>query len=321
MKNLKNLSALLLLSMLALTAGCKGQQDFYDKEGVKDINESSVDTTPSMNPPVIVPEAPVVDPVAVVPVAVDPVIPTIEDACLTDPKACDLAPVVTKAGVVTMLLAFGDLVNDRVVITEGSARMLAQNSVKYASPVTQPKILVIKDFNNHNESKYDTQYIATVLLSNYNQVKVVNETSAGLGLSDLEGYDLIWFNNPGYAMGSKRTMESLMAFKGGVILSGDDLTQGKGFSMGALTGLKFIDNGTSMNCNGRKYSYDNNGGEHYQVEISNQFLPGIPENLRMFEYGNDIDNSSVIANSKLEVLASAKGICGSSRPVIVRYEK
>jgi hypothetical protein len=187
--------------------------------------------------------------------------------------------------------------------------------------VTQPKILVVKDFNNQDESEYDTQYIATVLLSNYGNVDVLNETSAGLGAEDLAGYDLIWFNNPGHAMGSQRTMQSLMAFKGGVILSGDDLTQGEGFSMQALTGLKFIDNGASMSCNGKYYNYDNNGGEQYQVEISTQFLPGIPENLRMFQYGNDIDESSVVNNSKLEVLASAKGICGGSRPVIVRYEK
>lgn len=313
MKLLKNISALLLLSSLALSTGCK-QSEFYEKESLSEV-DGGIDTDgPVVNPPVQ--EEPTI------PVVVVPTPPNNDDICLTNPQACDLDPVVTKAGVVTMLLAFGDLVNEQVVITEGSARLLAQNSVKFASPVTQPKILVVKDFNNNNESQYDTQYIATVLLSNYNNVDVVNETSVGLGATDLEGYDLVWFNNPGHQMGSQRTMESLLAFKGGVILSGDDLTQGKGFSMEALTGLKFIDNGASMNCNGQSYAYDNNGGEKYQVEISSQFLPGIAENLRLFEYGNDIDNSAIVdAGSKLEVLASAKGICGGSRPTIVRYEK
>ena len=313
MKILKNISALLLLSSLAFATGCK-QQEFYEKEGLAEVGGGAGSDGPVLNPPVA--EEPTT------PVVVDPTPPNNDDICLTNPQACDLDPVVTKAGVVTMLLAFGDLVNEQVVISEGSARLLAQNSVKYASPVSQPKILVVKDYNNNNESQYDTQYIATVLLSNYNNVTVLNETSVGLGAADLEGYDLIWFNNPGHQMGSQRTMQSLLAFKGGVILSGDDLTQGKGFNMEALTGLKFIDNGTSISCNGQNHYYDNNGGEQYQVEISTQFLPGIDESLRLFQYGNDIDNSAIAnAGSKLEVLASAKGACGASRPVIVRYEK
>lgn len=322
MKTLKNISTLLLLSSLALATGCKNDQDFYEKDGLSEVTDKS--SGPVLNPPVVAP--PLTGPT--VPVIVAPTVPTAptqpnpDEICLTNPKACDLTPVVTKAGVVTMLLAFGDLAKNQLVITEGSARLLAQNSVKFATPVAQPKILVVKDYNNHKESEYDTKYIATVLLSNYTQVEVVNEAIAGLGAADLEGYDLIWFNNPGHRMGSKRTMDSLMAFKGGVILSGDDLTQGNGFSMQALTGLKHIGNGATMNCGGQTYKYDNNSGEQYKVEISSEFLPGIADNLRLFDYGNDIDNSSVISDGKkLEVLATAKGKCGASRPVIVRYEK
>lgn len=326
MKTVKNISALLLLSSLALTTGCKSDQDFYEKDGLSEVGDRS--TGPVLNPPVNEPPVivpPVKDPtipVVVEPTPTTPTPPNSDEVCLTNPKACDLTPVATKPGVVTMLLAFGDLANNQLVITEGSARLLAQNSVKFATPVAQPKILVVKDFNNQKESEFDTKYIATVLLSNYKQVDVLNETIVGLGAKDLEGYDLIWFNNPGHSMGSKRTMDSLMAFKGGVILSGDDLTQGSGFSMQALTGLKYIDNGTSIKCDGKTFNYDNNNGELYKIEISAQFLPGIAEDLRLFEYGNDIDNSSVItSDKKLEVLASAKGKCGTSRPVIVRYEK
>ncbi len=230
-----------------------------------------------------------------------------------------------------MLVAFGDLVEEKLVITEASSRLIAQNAVKYASPKVQPKILVVKDFNNQGESSYDTEYIAKILLANYLKVDVLNETSAGLKASDVEGYDLIWFNNPGHPMGSAKSMKVLMDFKGGVILSGDDLTRGSNFSLENLTGLKYIDNGASISCNGKNYSYDNNNvsGRRYQVKVADEFFPDMPLELKSFEYGNDIDNSSlstlIDTKTKIQVLAyanGAKGACeDNKRPVIVRYEK
>jgi len=305
-----------------------------EPEVVAEVPAEEPVRAPAKDPSIDPPKLPVDEPVVVVAppkvpeeptVVVDP--PRIKDEiCNKEAEACDLTPQVTKAGVVTMLLAFGDLVNDKVVITEGSARLLAQNSVKYASPVAQPRILVVKDGNHNGESIYDTEYIAKVLLANYNKVDMINEPGRGLSASDLEGYDLIWFNNPGHQMGQQRTMQALLAFKGGVILSGDDLTQGKNFSLEPLTGLRFEDNGTSMSCKGKHFKYDNNEtSNRYQISISEDFLPGIPDDLRNFEYGNDIDKSFIAVNSpKYEVLATAKGApgtCEGTRPVIVRYEK
>lgn len=291
--------------------GCKNSQDFFEKIDEQKIGNSKVEQESEAEDVKDLP-------------------PTKDEICLADPKACDLKPIVTKSGVVTMLMAFGDLVNDKVVIAEGSARLLAQNAVKYASPIVQPKILVVKDYNNNGESKYDTEYIAKVLLSNYASVEVLNETVNGLSANDLVGYDLIWFNNPGHPMGNISSMKALINFKGGVILSGDDLTRGKNFSMEPLTGLKHIDNGASISCGGKTYNYDNNNtnGRRYQVKISTDFFAGIPEDLRSFEYGNDIDNSSISTTelkNKLEVLAysyGAPGACGDNkRPSIIRYEK
>lgn len=289
---------------------------------------------PAKDPSIDPPKLPVEEPVVIAPpklpveeptVVVDP--PRIKDEiCNKEAEACDLTPQVTKAGVVTMLLAFGDLLNEKVVISEGSARLLAQNSVKFASPVAQPRILVVKDGNHNGESIYDTEYIAKVLLANYNKVDMINEPGRGLSASDLEGYDLIWFNNPGHQMGQQRTMKALMAFKGGVILSGDDLTQGRNFSLEPLTGLRFEDNGTSMSCGDKHFRFDNNDSSNrYQITISEDFLPGIPKELQSFEYGNDIDKSYIaVPSAKYEVLATAKGApgtCEGTRPVIVRYAK
>ena len=312
MKSFKNISlsqTLALTSAILLGSACNRSGDEYFKKTVL-IAPIEVENTGK----IFVPEK-------------EPTKLTIVDEiCNKGAEACDLTPKVTKPGVVTMLLAFGDLVNDKVVISEGSARVLAQNSVKYASPVEQPKILVVKDHNNNGESGYDTEYIAKVLLANYSKVDVLNETSSGLSADDLEGYDLIWFNNPGHPMGSYQSMKALIAFKGGVILSGDDLAQGSGFSLEPLTGLKYENNGTSMECDGKSFNYDNNSSSNrYQIEISSDFLPGLAQDLRFFEYGNDIDQSKATGtSSKFEVLASAKGAagtCGGTRPVIVRYEK
>lgn len=233
-------------------------------------------------------------------------------------------PVAKKSGVVTILLALGDVANGRVIIPKESAQIIALDAIQYASPVEQPRILLVKDFNHHGESPYDTEYIKNILLSDYYEVDLINETSAGLSLSDFEGYDLVWFNNPGYGMGSKKTMQSLLDFSGGVVLSGDDLAQGSGFRTESLTGLKFHDNGVSAVCNGRYYSHDNNynNGSRYKVEITSDLFSDINDPLQFFDYGNDIDITSVsTSRSNVEVLVSAKGSCNSDIPVVVRYEK
>ena len=205
-----------------------------------------------------------------------------------------------------------------------SSRLVAQNAVKFASPVLRPKILVVKDHASNGESDNDTEYIQKVLLTDY-KTEILFETSAGLAEKDVEGFDVIWFNNPGHPMGSYKTFQILKNFKGGVILSGDDLTLGNGFSLQELTGLKHIDNGTSAVCNGVHINLDNNQGTKYQIDMSSTFLPGIPESIRLFEYGNDIDNSVLAYDEqKFEVLAYAtvqSKNCETKRPVIVRYTK
>jgi hypothetical protein len=247
--------------------------------------------------------------------------------CLQRPAACELRPVVSRAGVVTILMALGDLVEDRLVVSEEAARLIAQNAIKFASPVDDPRILVIKDFNHQGESPYDTTYIAKTLLKRYSRVDILEDTPAGLQDQQLEGYDLVWFNNPGYPMGSRVSRDTLARFSGGVVLSGDDLTQGKGFDTQALTGLTFINNGSNMSCNGKSYKYDNNLGSRYRIELSGQFFPGMLEAVKVFEYGNDIDHSRLAFPDemlKYEVLARAKGKvgeCDYNWPVIVRYEK
>jgi hypothetical protein len=248
------------------------------------------------------------------------------DLCLKNPTAaaCDFNPAVKKIGVVTILLALGDMAQESVVINEESSRLIAQNAVKFATPVANPKILVVKDFNNRGESVGDTEFISEKLLVNY-ETQLKYETPAGLTADEVTGFDLIWFNNPGYPMGSLSSFEVLKNFEGGIILSGDDLTQGAGFKLESLVGLKYIDNGTRLVCENRSYNFNNNTGYRYRVTLEEQFMPGLDESVKNFEYGNDIDNSSLSdSTANYEVLAyanGAEGTCEVKRPVIVRYER
>ncbi len=134
------------------------------------------------------------------------------------------------------------------------------------------------------------------------------------------------FNNPGHAFGRVETFHLVKEFSGGVILSGDDLSQGNGFSKESLTKLKYINNGSEALCNGVKFRIDNNSSSNaYIVKLEKTFFPRLSDQYLSFDYGNYIDLSEVISNEdkKVEVLAYGKaGVnCAEKRPVIVRYEK
>jgi hypothetical protein len=232
-----------------------------------------------------------------------------------------LTPLVDKAGVVTILLALGDQVGDQLVVAGSSAQLISETVVRYASPVNNPRILVVRDANHQGESAYDPQYISQVLLQRYN-ASFTEEPSGGLRPGDTAGFDVIWFNNPGHPMGSQQSLNTLLAFAGGVIVSGDDMSRGEGFSTTPLTGLAHINNGTLVDCNGKVLQIDDNEGGRYRVTMDSRKMPGSANSALNFSYGNDIDLS--IADPTIEVLATARGddpACTASRPVIVRYPK
>ena len=236
--------------------------------------------------------------------------------------SCDLTPITKKPAVTTILIALGDETSSQLVVNGASAQLIAENVVRYSSPVENPKILVVRDFNVNGEDPEDTAYAKDVLLARYN-VSFLMEPASGLTASDVEGYDLVWFNNPGHKMGSVATRDVLINFKGAVVLQGDDLSTGNGFDLEALTGLRFVDNGTTVVCDGVSYQHDNNNGEKYRVSLDAGKIPGANASTINFEYGNDIDNTSVLRDD-LQVMAVAVGgpaNCTQERPAIVRYVK
>lgn len=249
--------------------------------------------------------------------------PNTPKACETNPTVCDRSPQVVQNGVVTVLLALGDKLNQQMIVNGSSAAVIAETAIRFASPIEDPSILVVRDRNNQSESYQDTEYIANNLLALYSSVTLIDEPVGGLKDSDVSHYDLVWLNNPGYPMGMQATRDTLLRFRGGIVLSGDDMTWGNGFSTEALTGLRHIDNGTSVVCNGISYPHDNNYGYQYSVSLDPAKLPGFPANIMDFKYGNDIDNS-MVASANTEVISWAVGGgagCTAKRPVIARYKR
>ncbi|MDZ4662732.1 MAG: hypothetical protein SGJ18_14050 [Pseudomonadota bacterium] len=236
---------------------------------------------------------------------------------------CIPAPLVDKPGVVTILLAFGDSDNlPNPTVDQVSAQLVAEKMVQYASPVTNPKVLVVLDLNHHGESPDDFRNLWQNLLFRYSP-NHIDEPVDGLKASDLIGYDVVWLVNPGFPMGKQSTFDTLKAFAGGVILSGDDMSSGNGFNTSSLTGLTRIDNGIQVTCNGQVYDINNNAYPNsYIVSLDAMKFPDLGSAHLSFTYGNDIDNTTALA--ELEVLVWAKPsptACTAKRPVVVRYPK
>lgn len=242
------------------------------------------------------------------------------EACET--VSCELTPLTEKTAVTTILMALGDQHNSELIVKGASSQFIAESVVRYTSPKDSPRILLINDYGNNGESPEDTIYVRDVLLSRYN-TDFLQETASGISVNQLKGYDVVWYNNPGHPMSNSKTRDALIAFEGGVILQGDDLSWGNGFSLTSLTGLTNIDNGSVVRCGSQSYPHDNNANYQYSVTLDSNKIPGANSSVINFRYGNDIDNS-VIARNDLEVLAHAKGgpnDCTQLRPAIVRYEK
>ncbi len=243
--------------------------------------------------------------------------PLNSDICQTNPEAdaCNRDPEVTTPGVVTVLFTMSQ-------IPQGAASLIIGNAIKYASPVKNPRVLFLKDSATHGEDEGDADYIKNVLLAGYN-VEYREIPAGGLPLDYTFSKDLVIVSNPGHPLSDPQTLTTLEAFKGGVILLGDDLAQGASFSVEDFTGITFRDNGAAISCGGNTFAYDNLLGYSYQIEMNTEFLPGLSDQYKNYTYGNDIDIGE--ARSGTQVLAWAKADASTcdigSIPSIVRREK
>lgn len=211
-------------------------------------------------------------------------------------------------------------------IPQSAGSLILANAIKYASPVKSPKILYLVDSQLGGEDIDDPDYIKNTLLKGYNVTYNII-VSGGVSSATVTGYDLVMVSNPGHPLADKKTLDTLKAFKGGVILIGDDMSTGQwsgaAVEMEPFTGLKYKNNGTSVSCGGKSYQYDNLNGYSYQVTMTESFFPGIPAADKVYEYGNDIDQTQAALG--VEVLAWAKAdpsTCDIGQfPAVVRKKK
>ncbi len=231
---------------------------------------------------------------------------------------CDADP----AGrVATILLTTSD-----PGIPSDLAGRLTRQTTEWVSPVLRPDVLVVLDDNAHGEDLNNVNIVTSLLNdADNNSVTYLDEPDDGLTRADFNGYDVIWFSNPGYPMDDISTFRALEQFSadgGGVVLQGDDMTRswGNDFSPAPLVHLDHRNNGTRA-CGER---IDNYEGGKYSVTMADDthaMTVGI-EGLT-FDYSNDIDHST--ARDEGEVIlatATVKGDedCMEPIPVIVGFE-
>ncbi len=206
------------------------------------------------------------------------------------------------------------------------ANTLIKTTVEYVSQVETPEVLVVLDDNHNNEYTEDAAFIATKIYELGYRVTVIDEPSNGITESHVEGYDVVWFLNPGHPIDDRASLETLGSFReagGGFVLSGDDITLNykEQADTSAFTFLKYISNGTTT-C-GMKT--DNNVGASYRVtfdETSDHLLSAGLGGLS-FLYGDDIDHSQPVGDGeKVLAWATLDGdpSCDVRIPVVVALD-
>jgi Mg-chelatase subunit ChlD len=236
--------------------------------------------------------------------------------------ACPTPPAVGKSASVLLTLSNPGLERD-------AARELVKKTASWVSPVADPRVLLVLDNSHHDEDSGDAAYVGQALEHAHIDYELQQEPEHGMNAAMLDGFDVVWFTNPGYPMDDQASFDTLRAALGrgmGVVVQGDDIawSMGHAFDMAPLTHLTFADNGTDA-CG---HSSDNNVGEaafSVQYAPSHQMIGSLGGTA--FQYGNDIDQSSP-RNEGEEVLAwgsvvnrqTGASFCDVRRPVVVAYD-
>jgi len=226
----------------------------------------------------------------------------IDNVRLQGPEAIVERP---RVGVETILMNFQE-------ISKPDAKDVIADAVKNTSPVAKPKVLFIKgQFLSGGEDLGDYTEVPSILKSLGYSVTVIGEGYDGITDAMASGYDLVWWDNAGWPR-TQGTLDVLSraakAQASAVVLSGDDMTWDAFIDMQELTNLAHVDNGLYA-CG--KLINDDETPSKYEVSFAG----------RVFDYGNDIDHSTV-ASPLLQVVAKARTNikdCKLEIPVITRY--
>lgn len=199
---------------------------------------------------------------------------------------------------------------------------LMANAINWASPVDAPRVLFVLDDFHHGEFADDTQELYEAFATAGYDASYLQEPEQGIKASDLAGFDVVWFSNPGYPMDDKASFNALLEFSkngGGVVLQGDDMTwsYGDAFPTTPLTHLRHVENGTSA-CG---VGIDNGKGGRYRVTLNSETHPVIAGlEGHTFLYGDDIDKSVQLDNTEVVAWATVEGKSScEKRPVITAF--
>ena len=226
---------------------------------------------------------------------------------------CPIDPPVGRSSTIMLTLTNPSLPPDEV------DTFVANTAEWVAGSQTDPRILVVLDDNHHNEFAGDADAIQGMLQHHGYTVDRLDEPTQGLSAADLDGYDVVWFSNPGYPPDDLASIQALGAFNaagGGLVLQGDDISWswGNAFSMDELTGLSYVSNGTQT-CGQHT---DNNAGARFSVEQTSAHPVFAGIEGAVWLYGDDIDDT-VSANNGANIVVEA-GLEGDptcpTRPVV-----
>ncbi|HEY5956257.1 MAG TPA: hypothetical protein VIV60_06885 [Polyangiaceae bacterium] len=229
--------------------------------------------------------------------------------------------------VVTIVMALTDR---RLAFTDprfSQRAKLIEQSVRWVSPTSAPKVLVVLD-DVVSDWGREAQQIRSTLMRRGFSTTLIGEPANGLTAKQVADYDVVWFSNPALPVDDTLTISTLTAFVhagGGLVLQGDDITQPK--QLEALTRLSHVGNGKSY-CG---QHFDDDRGASYQVTIERS-KHAVTSGLRgnTYYYGDDLDNSAFVPTVGATVLAWAQ-VSGCHRkfgaarqcqkqPVIVAYD-
>ncbi len=218
--------------------------------------------------------------------------------------------------------------------TSGYAVPFIRQLGEWVNPFTlavTPKVLHVLDDNGQNEHPGDDTFVINALRQSFGLANVngISEPAGGLSMADVQGYDIVWFANPGFPMddpASYDTLQSYLNMGGGLVIQGDDmagpaLAGGRDLDWFSL--LTYQDNGITT-CGD---TTNNNVGNNHTVTFTNEpisALNGSQMDLRgqSFQYGNDIDHTQRQFGGERVLAESSytKGQCTETYPAAVAID-
>jgi hypothetical protein len=105
-------------------------------------------------------------------------------------------------GVETILMSLSE-------IDANAAKAIINDALNFVRPVKKPRVLFVRSSFDEGEALTDYTLIPQVISQAGYTLDSIDEPVTGLTAAQADGYDVIWFNNPGYPAQSQTTLDTL----------------------------------------------------------------------------------------------------------------